>query len=160
MSAQTYLRDHPENVTESGPKSHKLQQRVRSMRIFGLIVQIVHFKNRLGKYKNLINRNHRHDELHEKLVDEKREQIKLRNRFNSFAEPRVGNGVKWYIDGRDYFWAVSMALDNARETIYIADWWLSPELVSTLRRAWTNLCGELMCVVPPTATLLQYGVAA
>ncbi|RPB03820.1 phospholipase D [Choiromyces venosus 120613-1] len=128
MSAQTYLQDHPENVTESGPKSHKLQQRVRSMRIFNLIVRIVHLKNRLGKYKNLINRNHRHDELHEKLVDEKREQIKAKNRFDSFAEPRMGNGVKWYVDGRDYFWAVSMALDNAQETIYIADWWLSPEL--------------------------------
>jgi len=36
--------------------------------------------------------------------------------------------VKWYVDGRDYFWAVSVALDQAKETIYIADWWLSPEL--------------------------------
>jgi len=36
--------------------------------------------------------------------------------------------VKWYVDGRDYFWAVSEALEKAKETIYIADWWLSPEL--------------------------------
>lgn len=36
--------------------------------------------------------------------------------------------MKWYVDGRDYFWAVSVALEQARETIYIADWWLSPEL--------------------------------
>ena len=36
--------------------------------------------------------------------------------------------IKWYVDGRDYFWAVSMALDQAKESIYIADWWLSPEL--------------------------------
>jgi phospholipase D1/2 len=36
--------------------------------------------------------------------------------------------VKWYVDGRNYFWAVSEALDKAEETIYIADWWLSPEL--------------------------------
>lgn len=32
------------------------------------------------------------------------------------------------MDGRDYFWAVSIALEAAKETIYIADWWLSPEL--------------------------------
>lgn len=25
-------------------------------------------------------------------------------------------------------WAVSVALDRAQETIYLADWWLSPEL--------------------------------
>jgi len=54
--------------------------------------------------------------------------------------------LKWYVDGRDYCWvrtnpternalapltteqAVSTALENAKETIYIADWWLSPEL--------------------------------
>jgi phospholipase D1/2 len=28
----------------------------------------------------------------------------------------------------DYMWAVSEALEKATETIYIADWWLSPEL--------------------------------
>jgi phospholipase D1/2 len=32
------------------------------------------------------------------------------------------------VDGRDYFWAVSVALEEAKEVIYIADWWLSPEL--------------------------------
>ena len=32
------------------------------------------------------------------------------------------------MDGRDYFWAVSAALERAKETIYIADWWISPEL--------------------------------
>ncbi len=32
------------------------------------------------------------------------------------------------MDGRDYFWAVSVALERAKETIYIADWWISPEL--------------------------------
>lgn len=32
------------------------------------------------------------------------------------------------MDGRDYFWAVSEALEKAKEVIYIEDWWLSPEL--------------------------------
>ena len=41
---------------------------------------------------------------------------------------REDNLIKWYVDGRDYFWAVSEALEKAKETIYIADWWLSPEL--------------------------------
>ena len=50
------------------------------------------------------------------------------NRFKSFTVPRPGNDVKWYIDGHDYFWALSEALEDARETIWICDWWLSPEL--------------------------------
>ena len=50
------------------------------------------------------------------------------HRFQSFAPERPGNKIKWYVDGRDYFWAVSVALESAKETVYIADWWLSPEL--------------------------------
>ncbi|KAM0251134.1 hypothetical protein ACHAQJ_008304 [Trichoderma viride] len=49
------------------------------------------------------------------------------NRFQSFAAPSSGN-IKWFVDGCSYFWAVSEALQRAEESIYILDWWLSPEL--------------------------------
>ncbi|KND93239.1 Phospholipase D1 [Tolypocladium ophioglossoides CBS 100239] len=49
------------------------------------------------------------------------------NRFQSFAAPSTGN-VKWYVDGCSYFWAVSDALEQARESIFILGWWLSPEV--------------------------------
>jgi phosphatidylserine/phosphatidylglycerophosphate/cardiolipin synthase-like enzyme len=48
------------------------------------------------------------------------------NRFHSFAPPRTGNDAKWFVDGCGYFWAVSVALEEARESIWILDWWLSP----------------------------------
>ena len=50
------------------------------------------------------------------------------HRFESFAPQRQGNDIKWYVDACGYMWAVSMALERARESIYILDWWLSPEL--------------------------------
>ena len=87
-----------------------------------------HFKSKLGKFKNIVNTNHRHDEEHEKATDDKRTRIAEGHRFQSFAPERDGNKIKWYVDGRDYFWAVSVALEKAKETIYIEDWWLSPEL--------------------------------
>jgi len=46
------------------------------------------------------------------------------NRFHSFAPTRSGNGAKWYVDGCGYMWAVSVALEEARESIWILDWWL------------------------------------
>jgi len=49
-------------------------------------------------------------------------------RFHSFAPPRTGNDVKWFVDGCGYMWAVSVAIEEARESIWILDWWLSPEL--------------------------------
>jgi phospholipase D1/2 len=75
-----------------------------------------------------VNSNHRHDEEHEQKTDAKRTRIGESHRFQSFAPERNGNKIKWYVDGRDYFWAVSVALERAKETIYIEDWWLSPEL--------------------------------
>ncbi|OCK78885.1 phospholipase D/nuclease [Lepidopterella palustris CBS 459.81] len=49
-------------------------------------------------------------------------------RYLSFAPERHGNDVKWYVDGCGYMWAVSIALERAKKSIWILDWWLSPEL--------------------------------
>jgi len=44
------------------------------------------------------------------------------NRYVSFApERQAGNSVKWYVDGCSYMWAVSVALESARESIWIMD---------------------------------------
>lgn len=94
-----------------------------------LKIRAVHLKHQIGKFGNLFNPNHRHDEKHEQETDEQRSKIAESHRFGSFAPERDGNKVKWYVDGRNYYWAVSEALERAKETIYIADWWLSPELV-------------------------------
>lgn len=51
-----------------------------------------------------------------------------KNRFDSFAPVRTNVAAQWLVDGRDYMWNLSRALMMARETIYIHDWWLSPEL--------------------------------
>ncbi|KAK1913773.1 hypothetical protein P3342_007017 [Pyrenophora teres f. teres] len=50
------------------------------------------------------------------------------HRFLSFAPERHGNEAKWYVDGCSYMYAVSIALERAKESIWILDWWLSPEL--------------------------------
>jgi phospholipase D1/2 len=53
-----------------------------------------------------------HDGAHEADAD---------HRFFSFAPRRDGNEAKWYVDGCGYMWAVSMALEQAKETIWILD---------------------------------------
>lgn len=74
-----------------------------------------------------LNPNRRHDEPHEKVRDELLAQIRAGHRFNSFASERTDTNVKWHIDGHDYMWALSEMLDNAKEFIFILDWWLTPE---------------------------------
>lgn len=53
------------------------------------------------------------------------------NRFHSFAPPRHRNDAKWFVDGCGYMWAVSVALEEARESIWILDWWLSPGMLDS-----------------------------
>lgn len=40
-----------------------------------------------------------------------------------------------FVDGRDYFAEVCRAIEGAKEDIFIADWWLSPEIVWFHKRA-------------------------
>ena len=67
-------------------------------------IDLIQFKHKIGKLGNIINTNHRHDEEHEKETDQKRSAIAQSHRFESFAPERPGNDVKFYVDGRDYFW--------------------------------------------------------
>ncbi|CAL1683896.1 unnamed protein product [Lasius platythorax] len=50
------------------------------------------------------------------------------NPHNSFAPYRSSIFATWFVDGADYMAAVADALENAKEEIFIADWWLSPEI--------------------------------
>ncbi|EPQ31651.1 uncharacterized protein PFL1_00984 [Pseudozyma flocculosa PF-1] len=74
------------------------------------------------------NPDHRHDEEHEKEQDRIRQEIRDLHRFNSYANVREDNNVGWYSDGLDYFWALSEAIERAEDSIFILDWWLTPEL--------------------------------
>ncbi|KAG6848025.1 hypothetical protein H0H93_004105 [Arthromyces matolae] len=74
------------------------------------------------------NPNRRHDDPEEIAQDKIRAEINAGHRFNSFAGERSNNDVKWHIDGHDYMWALSEMLENAKEVIFIMDWWLTPEL--------------------------------
>lgn len=48
-------------------------------------------------------------------------QPSSQHRYGSFAGQKTGNDVKWYVDGCGYMWAVSRALEQARESIWILD---------------------------------------
>lgn len=50
------------------------------------------------------------------------------NPFNSFAPVRRDSLAGWFVDGANYMSCVADALENASEEIFIADWWLSPEI--------------------------------
>ncbi|KAJ8724801.1 hypothetical protein PYW07_015759 [Mythimna separata] len=50
------------------------------------------------------------------------------NLHHSFAPPRAATPVGTLVDGSAYLSAVADAMELAKEEIFIADWWLSPEI--------------------------------
>lgn len=50
------------------------------------------------------------------------------NRFKSFAPPCASNSCRAYTYGEEYFRDVCEVLEGASKSIFITDWWLSPEL--------------------------------
>ncbi|XP_039983506.1 phospholipase D1 [Xiphias gladius] len=50
------------------------------------------------------------------------------HRFGSFARQEENIPAKWYVNGKTYMEDVADALEEAREEIFITDWWLSPEI--------------------------------
>lgn len=50
------------------------------------------------------------------------------NVHHSFAPPRPATPARALVDGAEYFSAAADAMELAREEIFIADWWLSPEV--------------------------------
>ncbi|XP_003962430.2 phospholipase D1a [Takifugu rubripes] len=50
------------------------------------------------------------------------------HRFGSFAQEQEHIPAKWYVNGKTYMEDVANALEEAKEEIFITDWWLSPEI--------------------------------
>uniref|UniRef100_W8B4F3 Phospholipase n=2 Tax=Ceratitis capitata TaxID=7213 RepID=W8B4F3_CERCA len=50
------------------------------------------------------------------------------NPHMSYAPVRSGIQASWHVDGSAYMGAIANALEEAKEEIFIADWWLSPEI--------------------------------
>lgn len=48
--------------------------------------------------------------------------------YDSFAPNRSNQLTKWYVNGAQYMEHIMLALNSAQEEIYIADWWLCPEI--------------------------------
>uniref|UniRef100_A0A8C8S5I9 Phospholipase n=1 Tax=Pelusios castaneus TaxID=367368 RepID=A0A8C8S5I9_9SAUR len=62
------------------------------------------------------------------LAEEKGKDFLRLHRHQAFAPLREGTPTRWFVNGAGYFAAVADALMQAKEEIYITDWWLSPEI--------------------------------
>ena len=52
----------------------------------------------------------------------------MNNKYSSFSSQKSNCGAKWFVDGESYFGYLLNQLKGAKESVYITDWFLSPEL--------------------------------
>ena len=50
------------------------------------------------------------------------------NLYSSFTSQKTNCGAKWFVDAESYFGYLLNQLKAAKETVYITDWFMSPEL--------------------------------
>ena len=63
----------------------------------------------------------------EKRIEKKTEDI-INNIYSSYTSMKTNCCAKWFIDGENYFEYLLEQLKNAEESVFITDWFLSPEL--------------------------------
>ena len=55
-------------------------------------------------------------------------KILSNNPYKAYTNEKKGNLAHWFADGEEYFKDLQEKLMQAKETIFITDWWLSPEV--------------------------------
>ena len=60
--------------------------------------------------------------------ESKQKEILKNNKYQSYATPKCHNKMMWFNDGQKYFTKLYDDLLNAKDTVFITDWWMSPEV--------------------------------
>ena len=70
-------------------------------------------------------------EIWKKELEKRKLNYKLlvdSNKYNAYTNAKNYNICKYFCDGKDYFEDLFMQLMEAKQSIYITDWWMSPEV--------------------------------
>ena len=83
-------------------------------------------RNLILKFKTVFERNLWFSEI--KKRSDKMKQILSTNPYNAYTNMKSNNDAHWFSDGKDYFEDLASKLMEAKDTIFITDWWMSPEV--------------------------------
>ena len=78
------------------------------------------------KFKNFFEKEYWKNELERRNSNYK--LLLSANEYSSYTNMKRFNLCQWFVDGKDYFEDLYHKLLEAKYSIYITDWWMSPEL--------------------------------
>ena len=78
------------------------------------------------KFKTLFERELWYNEIMKRA--EIMSKILSKNIYKAYTNEKRGNKAHWFSDGEEYFKDLSEKLMEAKESIFITDWWMSPQV--------------------------------
>ena len=78
------------------------------------------------KFRTFFERELWYSEINKRAENMKK--ILANNIYKSYTNEKKGNKAHWFSDGEDYFKDLAEKLMEAKESIFITDWWMSPQV--------------------------------
>ena len=78
------------------------------------------------KFKNYFERELWIQEINKRI--KKYKQLIKNNKYKSYTNEKKNNYAHWFVDGKDYYEDLYQKLMDAQKTIFMTDWWMSPEV--------------------------------
>ena len=110
-----------------GKHVYFFDEEIKAVRSGKLSIRITNLSRVLElKFKNYFERELWKQEIEERI--KKFKQIVKNNKYKAYTNEKMNNFAHWFIDGKDYYNDLYEKLMGAKRSIFITDWWMSPEL--------------------------------
>ena len=115
------------SVSPGGKHAYFFDEEIRATRSGKLGIKITNLSRILElKFKTYFERELWKQEIEERII--KFKQIVKKNKYKAYTNEKMNNYAFWFVDGKDYFNDLFEKLMDAKKSIFITDWWMSPEV--------------------------------
>ena len=114
--------------TSKNSKNEEHKNEIKNKKIFVSIITLLVTLIIFSFYITHFIQSSKISELPKIIKTKIKRLLSLTNDYNSFAYKKSSNYCQYFVDGKNYFEDLFQNLMNAKETIFIAGFWLSPEL--------------------------------
>ena len=115
------------SVSPGGKHAYFFDEEIRAIRSGKLSIKIKNLSRILElKFNNYFERELWKLEIEERI--KKFKELVKNNKYKAYTNEKMNNYAHWFVDGQDYFSDLFEKLMDAKKTIFITDWWMSPEV--------------------------------
>ena len=115
------------SVSPGGKHAYFFDEEIRATRSGKYGIKITNLSRILElKFATYFERELWKQEIEERI--KKFKQIVKKNKYKAYTNEKMNNYAIWFVDGKDYFNDLFEKLMDAKKSIFITDWWMSPEV--------------------------------